>query len=134
MCTHLLVEAEGLADQIVVLENGTDLLAGTQEELTQRYWPGEMVRLEAEDPAQLGQVASMEGVTRVNEVDGATEVHIDDLRRVPDLVAALAAAGVRLTRVDSHNPSLEDLYFAIRRERRSPDAAQGLGAFPEVTR
>jgi len=134
MCTHLLIEAEGLADQIVVLENGTDLLAGTQEELTQRYWPGKMVRIEAEDASQLAMVDGMEGVTRVNQVDGVTEVHIDDLRRVPDLVAALAAAGVRLTRVDSHNPSLEDLYFAIRRERRAPDAAQGLGAFPEVTR
>ena len=29
MCTHLLIEAEGLADQIVVLENGTDLIHGT---------------------------------------------------------------------------------------------------------
>ena len=27
MCTHLLIEAEGLADQIIVLEAGTDLLA-----------------------------------------------------------------------------------------------------------
>ncbi len=41
MCTHLLIEAEGLADQIVVLENGTDLIHGTQDELTRRYWPGQ---------------------------------------------------------------------------------------------
>ena len=53
MCTHLLVEAEGLADQIVVLENGTDLIHGTQERLTRRYWPHDMVRLDAEDPSQL---------------------------------------------------------------------------------
>src|SRR3954452_15416218 len=37
MCTHLLLEAEGLADQVVVLESGTDLLAGSQEELIRRY-------------------------------------------------------------------------------------------------
>ena len=41
MCTHLLVEAEGLADQIVVLEAGTDLIAGSPDELTRRYWPGD---------------------------------------------------------------------------------------------
>ena len=29
MCTHLLLEAEGLADQIVVLEDGDDLVSGT---------------------------------------------------------------------------------------------------------
>jgi len=92
------------------------------------------VRIEAEDPSQLDLVLELEGVVKVDRVDAVTEVHLDHLGRVPDLVAALAAAGVRITRVDPHNPSLEDLYFAIRRERRAPDAAQGLGAFPEVTR
>ena len=28
MCTHHLVEAEGLADQVVMLEDGTDLISG----------------------------------------------------------------------------------------------------------
>jgi len=134
MCTHLLVEAEGLADQIIVLENGTDLIHGTQERLTRQYWPNDIVRLDAVDPSQLEQVAGMEGVIAVRRDEDVTEVQLDDIRRVPDLVAALSAAGVRLTRVDPHNPSLEDLYFAIRRERRAPDSGPGLGAFPEVTR
>ncbi len=134
MCTHLLVEAEGLADQIVVLENGTDLIHGTQDELTRRYWPGDIVRLDAEDPDQLDLLWGMDGVLGLDRRDGVSELQVDDVRRVPELIAALVAAGVRLTRVDPFNPSLEDLYFAIRRERRAPDAGQGLGAFPEVTR
>jgi len=73
-------------------------------------------------------------MTEQDQSGDYAEVHLDRLERVPDLVAELVAAGVRLTRVDPHNPSLEDLYFAIRRERRAPDASQGLGAFPEVTR
>ena len=67
----------------------------------------------------------------LDRVDDVTEVQLDDVARVPDVVAALAAAGVRLTRVDPHNPSLEDLYFAIRRERRGDAAADGV-YFPEV--
>ena len=134
MCTHLLVEAEGLADQIIVLENGTDLIHGTQQNLTRQYWPHDIVRLDAEDPNELDQIEGMDGVISIRREDDHTEVQLDDLARVPDLVAALTAAGVRLTRVDPHNPSLEDLYFAIRRERRAPDAGPGLGAFPEVTR
>ncbi len=53
MCTHLLVEAEGLADQIVMLDDGVNLLSGGQEELIGTYWPEPVVRLEAENPAAL---------------------------------------------------------------------------------
>ncbi len=45
---------------------------------------------------------------------GRSRVELDDLSRVPDLVARLAAAGVRLTRVTPHEPTLEELYFAVR--------------------
>jgi ABC-2 type transport system ATP-binding protein len=118
MCTHLLIEAEGLADQIVVLESGTDLLSGSQEELIRRYWPDDLVRLDAEDPAALDQLATWDGVLRY-ERNGAADVHVDSLDRVPDLVTRLAAQGVRLTRVEPHHPTLEELYFAVRRERRA---------------
>ena len=43
-------------------------------------------------------------------------VALDDLARVPDIIGALTANGVRLTRVAPHEPSLEELYFAVRRE------------------
>jgi ABC-2 type transport system ATP-binding protein len=118
MCTHLLIEAEGLADQIVVLESGTDLMAGTQQDLIKRYWPNDLVRIDAEDPAALDQLASWDGVVHY-ERNGVAEVHLDSFARVPDLVAKLAADGVRLTRVEPHKPTLEELYFAVRRERRS---------------
>ena len=39
MCTHLLLEAEGLADQVVVLQDGVDVISGSPRELTRRYWP-----------------------------------------------------------------------------------------------
>ena len=48
-------------------------------------------------------------------------VQVDDPRQVPDLVAALTTAGVRLTRVEPHQPTLEDLYFAVRGRRRLAD-------------
>ncbi len=52
---------------------------------------------------------------------------LDRLDRVPDLVAALAAGGARLTRVAPREPTLEELYFAVRRQR----ADQGLSGPPE---
>ncbi len=113
MCTHLLLEAEGLADQLVVMEDGADLLSGTPEDLTQTYWPGVVVRLEAEEPADLDRLAESDGVLAY-ERNGAAELRLDRLGRIPDLVSDLAAAGVRVTRVEPRAPTLEDLYFAVR--------------------
>jgi ABC-2 type transport system ATP-binding protein len=117
MCTHLLIEAEGLADQIIVLENGTDLLTGPQATLIKRYWPHQIVRFDAEDPSSLDALATMDGVLAYRR-DGRAEVQVDDVARVPALVGALVARGVQLLRVDPHEPTLEELYFAVRRERR----------------
>jgi len=120
MCTHLLLEAEGLADQVVVLEEGRDLVAGSPGDLTARYWPGAVVKLDAEDRGALAALlAGAEGVLRHDqEGDLPLMVQLDDLARIPDLVLALAHEGVRLTRVEPHSPTLEDLYFAVRGRKR----------------
>ncbi|CAN5825663.1 ATP-binding cassette domain-containing protein [soil metagenome] len=116
MCTHLLLEAEGLADHVVMLEGGHDLVSGTPDELTRRYWSGATVRLDATEPATLDRLAHEPGVLSYAR-NGLATVQLDDLARVPDLVATLTGAGVRLTRVEPHAPTLEDLYFTVRRER-----------------
>jgi ABC-2 type transport system ATP-binding protein len=124
MCTHLLSEAEGLADHIVVMEAGSALVAGSPDGLSQRFWPGEMVLLAAEAPDQLDRVANWTGVVGHDRgADGVAQVHLDGLGRVPTLVAELVADGVRLTRVEPHTPTLEDLYFAVRREARGDGLA-----------
>ncbi len=117
MCTHLLIEAEGLADQIIMLDDGIDLLQGTQQELIDRYWPQTTVRLDAEEPAGLDAVRQMPGVRNYSR-NGVASVDIDGEHLIPDLVAALTQRGVRLTRVEPHRPTLEDLYFRVRREHR----------------
>jgi len=116
MCTHLLAEAEGLADHVVVMEDGHALCTGSPAELTERYLPAATVVLDAEAPDQLDRLALATGVTGYDRTDVA-RVQLDGFGRVPDLVLALARDGVRLTRVEPHVPTLEDLYFAVRRER-----------------
>ena len=117
MCTHLLAEAEGLADHVVMMEGGTDMIAGSPPELTRRFWPHPIVRLDAEDPRLLDRVASWDGVAAYRRDPAGARLEMYDVDRLPDLVAALVADGVRLTRVDPHVPTLEDLYFTIRRQR-----------------
>jgi ABC-2 type transport system ATP-binding protein len=114
MCTHLLLEAEGLADQVVVLQDGVDVISGSPVELTQRYWPDAMVRVGADDLAALDALAGHDGVVGYERNDHTAVVRLDSVDRVPDLVLALTSAGARVTRVEPHEPTLEDLYFAVR--------------------
>jgi ABC-2 type transport system ATP-binding protein len=113
MCTHLLLEAEGLADEVVVLDRGRTLVAGSPAQLTRRYWPAARVLLDAEDPSRLDQAQQLPYV-RSYARNGAATVELTDPTRVPDLVDALVGAGARLRRVEPQTPTLEQLYFAIR--------------------
>ncbi|HEX9713072.1 MAG TPA: ABC transporter ATP-binding protein [Actinomycetota bacterium] len=117
LCTHLLLEAEGLADQVVVMDHGTDLVAGPPGALAKRFWPDAVVLLDAEERDALEMVRDFDGVTAF-ERNGHAIVQVTELSIVPDLVEFLIKAGVRLTRVEPHIPSLEELYFAVRRKER----------------
>src|SRR4029079_9719988 len=43
MCTHLLLEAEGLADQVVVMARGQAMISGSPRDLTRQFWPAPRV-------------------------------------------------------------------------------------------
>jgi ABC-2 type transport system ATP-binding protein len=118
MCTHLLLEAEGLADQVIVMDHGRAMVSGSPRELTRQYWPAARVILDADDPAVLDTARGLPFV-RAYQRNGVALVDLEHETDVPDLVDALVGAGARLTRVEPQAPSLEQLYFAIRRENAS---------------
>ena len=113
MCTHLLLEAEGLADQVIVMDHGRAVVAGSPEELSRRYWPAARVVLDADDPAVLDAARDLPFV-RAYERNGTVTVDLEQETDVPDLVDALVRAGARIKRVEPCAPSLEELYFTIR--------------------
>ena len=101
MCTHLLLEAEGLADQVIVMDQGHTMVSGSPKELTRRYWPATRgVLLDADDPRILDTASELPYVQHY-ERNGVAVVDLDDDSQVPDLVDALVAAGARLTRVEA---------------------------------
>jgi ABC-2 type transport system ATP-binding protein len=122
MCTHLLLEAEGLADHVVLVQDGRDVVSGAPEDLVRQLFPVPEVLLDATDRVALRRVLEgadgppLDGVGAVEENrSGALMVALDELGRVPDLVRQLVTAGLRLTRVEPHRPTLEELYLAVRR-------------------
>lgn len=125
MCTHHLVEAEGLADHVIVLDTGTDLVAGRPEDLTRAYWPEDSVVITLEGgpqaQARLGDLEVVAGVRRVEIDDDGARVVLDDASVVPELVAVLIGEGARVRKVIPHEPTLEELYFAVRRSAVTAD-------------
>jgi ABC-2 type transport system ATP-binding protein len=108
MCTHLLLEAEGLADQVVVMDHGQAMISGSPRELTRQFWPAPRVVVDADDPSILDTAQRLPFVRGYHR-NGVATVELD-------LVDALVASGARLTRVEPQAPTLEQLYFAIRQE------------------
>ena len=135
MCTHHLVEAEGLTDHVIVLDAGTDLVAGEPRQLTRSYWPEDSVHITVERTGagwptfqDLSDLELLEAVRAVEALDDARPIAArpcvscsTTTTAVPDVVAALANAGARLTKVLPHQPTLEELYFAVRQSAGNLD-------------
>jgi ABC-2 type transport system ATP-binding protein len=117
MCTHLLHEAEGIADHLVLLENGEVRTSGNPRALTARYMPDPIVIIDAEDRDSMTFLPQLDGVLSVRD-EGALHITLDSEDRIPDLVIELVKRGVRPTRVEPLSPTLEDLYFEMQRAHR----------------
>lgn len=117
MCTHLLHEAEGIADQVVLMDEGSVRASGNPATLARQYMADPIVVLDAEDRDSLMVVEELDGVLGVRW-DGGLHVTIDSDDRVPDIVIELVKRGVRPMRVEPLTPTLEDLYFEMQRAHR----------------
>ncbi|VAV92866.1 Efflux ABC transporter, ATP-binding protein [hydrothermal vent metagenome] len=118
MCTHLLHEAEGIADQVVLMDRGSVRAHGNPQDLARAYMPDPIVIMDAEDRGSLDFLAQLDGVLSMR-IDDGVYVTLDSLDRVPDIVIELVKRGVRPTRIEPLSPTLEDLYFEMQRAHRS---------------
>jgi len=122
LCTHNLVEAQALSDRVAVLGGGSLLALGTPAELAQRMSPRLEVSIEV-DPAQYDTasttISAVDGLTVAAERAGVLRVSGIARDRVPELNARLVGAGVSVFRLEPHEPSLTDAYFALQQANGS---------------
>lgn len=116
MCTHNLAEAQKLCDRVAVLEHGRLVALGTPAELARQV--GRSQRLEIEvDPQGMARAVEIlqdaPDTSRLSQDGDVITLQGTDREAVPDLVAGLTEAGVRVYRVSPQEPALEDIYFAL---------------------
>jgi ABC-2 type transport system ATP-binding protein len=114
--THNLVEAQRLCDRVGVMEHGRLVAIGTPHELARRLVRNLTVEFElapgSRDQA-LQALQNAPGVASAGPRNGAIVVSGAEREAIPDLIAALVSAGVRIYQVTPQEPTLEDVYFAL---------------------
>ncbi len=110
--TAYLDEAER-CHRVALLHQGQLLFCDTPQQLKQNL-PGAIVAVIAPEPRRLRDLlAQGEGITSVTLVGDGIHLAVDDPgRRIPQLRARLAAAGVPFDSMEQVAPSIEDLFVA----------------------
>ncbi|MDP7370715.1 MAG: ATP-binding cassette domain-containing protein [Nitrospinota bacterium] len=122
LSTHILPEVNVICDRVVVIHQGRIAAEGALDALAAGVEDEETIRVSALGPAEAirSGLASVSGVRDVSlkEDEAGEEVHLEisaekgrDVR--PDLVAAVSAAGGRLTVLYRERITLEDTFVKI---------------------
>ena len=126
LTTQYLEEADALADEITVIDHGRVIAHDTPEGLkhlvggqTLEVRPADLARME-ETATILSQVST--GVTgAVEDRKGVLSVPVADDAALTATVARLAAAGIGVTELSLHLPSLDEVFFKLTGRTASED-------------
>ncbi len=115
LTTHYLDEADALCDRILIIDHGRIVAEGTPDELKRRV-SGDVVLVEVAGDAAKAR-AALSGLAGVRDtaVEGAVlrlTVERGD-QALPGLLRALDAAGIGLTAVGLHRPTLDDVFLTL---------------------
>jgi len=114
--THYMEEAAELSNYIAIMDMGRVIAYGTHDELIRMV--GEQTRIEVTLNSEAEKVLSswraVEGVSKIDPLDGKVTALVDDSNRVlPRLFEAASRHGVRITSVDIQEPNLETVFLHL---------------------
>jgi ABC-2 type transport system ATP-binding protein len=114
--THYMEEAETLCDQIAIIDGGTIIAAGTLPELRGMVGESDILRFAGrfEPEKARGVLVGLDGVEVVQAEPDELRLSLRDAsRKLPDLFAALGAAGSEVRETTLTQPSLESLFIKL---------------------
>jgi oleandomycin transport system ATP-binding protein len=116
LTTQYLDEADALADEITVIDHGRVIAHDTPEGL-KRVLGGQTLTVRPADPARVGDVArivsTIPGVGPEAASRGSVSLPVSGDEVLGEAVARLAAAGITVTELSLHLPSLDEVFFNL---------------------
>jgi ABC-2 type transport system ATP-binding protein len=114
LTTHYLDEADALCDRIAIMDHGLVVAEGTPEAL-KREISGDVLTLGLATASVPQAVKLLDGEPYVNRVESAesdVRLYVDEgATAIPLILRALDGAGVTLTSIELHRPSLDDVFL-----------------------
>jgi oleandomycin transport system ATP-binding protein len=128
LTTQYLDEADQLAHDIVVIDQGQVIATGTPDELKARTG-GQVLLVAPSDPARLGEVATLLEALAGAEVvtDAGTDVvsaPVADKALLPRVVRELDDRGIELAEFTLRKPSLDEVFFTLTGHRAEDEDTQ----------
>ncbi|MGE5137314.1 MAG: ATP-binding cassette domain-containing protein [Gemmatimonadota bacterium] len=121
LTTQYLDEADQLASQIAVLDQGRIVAEGSPAELKRRI-PGGHIQLQFATPAEFAAAARLLRTASRDEDTLTLRVPGDgDVRAVRDLLGTLDGAAIGTGRLSVHSPDLDDVFFAFTGHPSAPE-------------
>ena len=114
--THYMEEAAELSNHIAIMDKGKVIAYGTHNELIKLV--GEQTRIDVtlntEGEKVLEAWRAVEGVFKIDSLDGKVTALVDDSNRVlPRLFEEASKVDVRITSVDIQEPNLETVFLHL---------------------
>jgi ABC-2 type transport system ATP-binding protein len=116
LTTHYLDEADARCDRILVIDNGEIVAEGSPDSLKSRVsGDGVTVGVPAESVTEAAAIAGkLEGAHEVSTVDETVRFRVPrGDTAMPELLRALDAAGIPMTSMQVHRPTLDDVFLTL---------------------
>ncbi|GAB3865415.1 ATP-binding cassette domain-containing protein [Dactylosporangium cerinum] len=118
LTTQYLEEAEALADEITVIDHGRVIANDTPEQL-KRIVGGQTLEVRPSDPDDLEKTGLILAAVATNQKPaettrkGVLAVPVSGDEALTEAVARLATAGIAVTELSMHLPSLDEVFFTL---------------------
>jgi len=124
LTTQYLEEADQLADEIALLDDGRIVAQGSADTLKARVG-GDVLRLEFESTASFGRAEGTLRCLRSDRERCSVDIATDGTAsHVHDTLALLDRVGTPATKVSMHRPSLDDVFLSLTKTQPTRTASK----------
>jgi ABC-2 type transport system ATP-binding protein len=112
LTTHYMEEADYLCDRVAIIDHGKIVVMDTPEKLKHSLG-GDVVCAQSQESEKLVKLLEKtKWVMSVKKLEGSVCITMEHgEKRIPELIVSAEKAGIKISSVNLHEPSLEDVFI-----------------------